>query len=76
MRLLSWVGSVSSSMVKVAGISPPPAVKVKFCGSSGSESFTTTSCARLRLANVQVTVSPAATSMFESGLPSLHVALV
>ena len=31
---------------------------------------------RLRLVNVQVTVSPGATSMFETGLPSSQVALV
>ena len=60
----------------MVGDRPPPAVKEKSCGSLGSESFTTTSCARLRLAKVHVTVSPAATAMFESGLPSSHVALV
>ena len=33
-------------------------------------------CPRLRLVNVQVTVSPAETLMFVTGLPSLQVALV
>ena len=49
---------------------------MKSCGSSGRESFTTTSCARLRFVNVQVTVSPGATLMFDTGLPSSQVALV
>ena len=31
---------------------------------------------RFSFVNVQVTVSPALTAMFETGLPSLHVALV
>ena len=36
----------------------------------------TTICPRLRFVNVQVTVSPGATLMFDTGLPSSQVALV
>ena len=67
---------MSSSSAKVAGIRPPPAVKAKFCGSSGTASLTTTMRPRLRLAKVQVTVSPGATSMLDTGLPSPQVAEV
>ena len=65
----------SSSSAKLVGERPPPAVKEKSCGSSGSASFTTTIWPRLWLVNVQVTVSPTDTSMFDTGLPSSQVAL-
>src|SRR2546423_60026 len=68
------VGSESSSSWKLDGLRPPPALKEKSCGSLGSASLITTILPRLRLVNVQVTVSPALTSMFEAGLPSLQVA--
>ena len=48
----------------------------KSCGSSGVAFLTTTICPRLRLEKVQVTFSPEARLMFETGLPSEHVALV
>ena len=73
-RVFDSVPSESSSSWKLAGESPPPAVNEKSCGSSGSASFTTTIWPRLRFVKVQVTVSPGATSMFDTGLPSSHVA--
>ena len=51
-------------------------MKEKSCASLGCASLTTTICPRLRLAKVQVTVSPGATSMFDTGLPSPQVAEV
>ena len=72
-RVLERVGSESSSSEKFEGLRPPPVVKLKSWGSFGVEFATTTIFPRLRLLNVQVTVSPAATSMFESALPSSHV---
>src|SRR5215213_1027196 len=66
----------SSSSENVEGDRPPPAVNAKSCASSGTESSTITILPRLRLAKVHVTVSPALTSMFDAGLPSLQVALV
>ena len=74
-RVFESVASESSSSEKLAGESPPPAVNEKSCGSFGTASLTTTICPRLRFMKVQVTVSPAPTSMFDDGLPSLHVAL-
>ena len=50
-------------------------MKLKSCASLGSASLTTTMRPGLLLVNVQVTVSPAETLMFVTGLPSLHVAL-
>ena len=51
-------------------------MKEKSWASFGTASSTTTRLPRLRFANVQVTVSPAATSMFDTGLPSSQVAPV
>ena len=44
----------------------------KSCGSFGVASLTTTIWPRLVFSKVQVTVSPGATSMFDTGLPSSH----
>jgi hypothetical protein len=74
--VLASVVSESSSSSKLAGDRPPPVVNEKSCASSGTASSRTTSRPRLRFANVQVTVSPAATSMFATGLPSSHDAAV
>ena len=68
------VPSASSSSEKLAGDSPPPAVKAKSCGSSGCASLTATIWPRFWFVNVQVTLSPGATLMFDTGLPSLQVA--
>ena len=70
------VAFASSSSWKLVVLRPPPAVKSKSCGSSGIASLTTTIWPRFRFENVQVTVSPADTSMFETGLPSLQLAPV
>ena len=51
-------------------------MKEKSWASLGWASLTTTIWPRLRLVNVQVTVSPGATSMFDTGLPSSQVAEV
>ena len=51
-------------------------MKLKSWASSGTPSLTIVICPRLRLTNVQVTVSPADTSMFDTGLPSSQVAPV
>src|SRR4051794_40051938 len=75
-RVLESVGSASSSRLKPDGDRPPPAVNAKSCGSFGCASLTTTIWPRLRLVNVQVTVSPAEMEMFAIGLPSSHVAPV
>ena len=75
MRELDSVGSLSSSSEKLVGVRPPPAVNEKSCGSSGWASLITTSVACLSLVNVQVTSSPAETSIFVIGDPSEHVAL-
>ena len=75
MRVFDSVPSASSSSWKLVGERPPPAVKEKSCGSSGVASLTTTIWPRLWFVNVQVTVSPADTSMFDTGLPSSQVAL-
>ena len=48
----------------------------KSCGSFGFASLTTTILPSLRLEKVQVTVSPALTSMFDGSLPSSQVAPV
>ena len=48
----------------------------KSCGSSGTASCTTMIRPRLRFVKVQVTTSPAATLMFDTGLPSSQVAAV
>ena len=74
-RVFESVGVASSSSEKLAGVSPPPAVKAKSCASSGVESLTTTIWPRLRFVNVHVTVSPPLSEMLETGLPSLQVAL-
>ena len=50
-------------------------MKSKSCGSLGTASFTTTICPRRLFTNVHVTVSPADTLMFDTGLPSSQVAL-
>ncbi len=49
-------------------------MNAKSCGSLGTASLVTVSVARFVFTQVQVTVSPAATSMFDTGLPSLQVA--
>ena len=69
------VPSASSSSEKLDGLSPPPAVKAKSCASFGVASLTTTIEPRFWFVNVHVTVSPGLTPMFDTGLPSLHVAL-
>ena len=69
------VPSESSSSEKLVGVSPPPAVNEKSWASLGTASTTTTTRPRLWSVNVQVTSSPASTSMFATGLPSSHVAL-
>ena len=74
MRVFESVASASSSSWKLAGESPPPAVKAKSCGSS-ARVLHDHDRPRLRFVNVQVTVSPGATSMFDTGLPSSQVAL-
>ncbi len=51
-------------------------MNAKSWGSSGWESSTTTRVARLRLENVQVTVSPAETLTFATGLASSQLAPV
>ena len=75
MRVFESVPSESSSRLKLVGESPPPAVNAKSCASLGTEFFTITIVPRLAFVNVQVTVSPAAMSMFDTGLPSSQVAL-
>ena len=76
-RVFDSVGSESSSSWKLVGREPAAGGEgevlrvVRAC-----ESLTTTIWPRLRFVNVQVTVSPGATSMFDSGLPSSQVALV
>ena len=74
-RVFDSVASASSSSWKVVGLKPPPAVKLKSCGSSGVASLTTVIEPRFRLVKVHVTISAVATLMFVTGLPSLHVAL-
>jgi hypothetical protein len=66
--------SPSSSSWKLTGLRPPPAVKLKSWGSFGCASLTTTILPRLRFVNVQVTISPGATSMFDGGEASSQVA--
>src|SRR6185503_14751305 len=56
-RVFESVASASSSRLKLAGERPPPAVNAKSWGSFGCASLTTTIWPRLRLVNVQVTVS-------------------
>ena len=62
----------SSSSRKFTGLIPPPEVNAKSWTSSGWVSLTTTMRPAfwLRFENVQVTVSPGATSMLETGEPS------
>ncbi len=69
-------GLRSSSREKLGGESPPPAVNAKSCGSFGIASFVIEICPRLLFWKVQVTVSPGATAMFDTGLPSSQVAAV
>ncbi len=76
MRVFESVASASSSRLKLAGDSPPPAVKLKSWASLGCASLTTTISPRLRFVKVQVTVSPAEIEMLPSGLPSSQVAAV
>ena len=76
MRLLLSVTFASSSSWKLDGLRPPPAVKSKSCASLGTVSFRITIWPRFWLVNVQVTSSPMPMLMFETGLPSLHVALL
>ena len=66
----------SSSRVKLGGDRPPPTVNEKSCASFGCESFTIVSDPFSWLTKVHVTVSFGPTSMFDTGLPSLQVALV
>src|SRR4051812_37514280 len=73
-RLFDSAGSESSSREKLVGDRPPPAEKAKSCGSVGCESSFTTMSPCLVSVHVQVTVSPAATSMLPGVLPSSHVA--
>src|SRR3954471_25025745 len=75
-RELASVASLSSSSEKLTAPAEVEALNAKSCASFGVESCTTTRRPRLRLANVQVTVSPEPTSMFDTGLPSLQVAAV
>ena len=75
MRVFESVPSESSSRLKLVGESPPPAVKAKSCASLGTEFSTITIWPRFAFVNVQVTTSPAATLMFDTGLPSSQVAL-
>ena len=54
--------------LEAGGLRPPPAVNVKSCGSFGMRVLHDHDLARACvLANVQVTVSPGATSMFAAG---------
>ena len=76
MRVLESVGSESSSSWKLAGDRPPPAVNGEVLRVVGHRVLDDHDRPRLRFVNVQVTVSPAATLMFDTGLPSSHVALV
>ena len=50
-------------------------MKLKSCGSFGLRVLDDHDLAALRFVNVQVTISPGLTSMFETGLPSSQVAL-
>ena len=74
-RVFESVASESSSSEKLAGLKPPPAVKLKSCASLGAASLTTVSEARFTCVNVHVTTSAGERLMFVIGLPSLHVAL-
>ncbi len=62
----------SSSSWKLDGLIPPPAKNVKSWPPSGSASLTTVivPAVSLRFENVQMTVSPGATSMFDVDDPS------
>jgi hypothetical protein len=65
--------------LKLDGLNPPPAVNEKLVslGSGlGFVTFLTMMVPRIRFVNVQVTVSPALTSMLLGELPSSQVALV
>jgi hypothetical protein len=63
--------------LKLDGLRPPPAVNEKLVVVSlaGLVTFLILIVPRALFVNVQVTVSPALTSMFVTGLPSSHVAL-
>ena len=73
-RVFESVPSESSSSWKLDGLRPPPVVKLKSCASFGCACLTTVTLPCCWCVNVQVTVSPAATLMFEAGLPSSQVA--
>ncbi len=68
--------SRSSSSEKLAGDSPPPALKAKSWASSGTALSTSATWPRLRLVKVQVTCSPAASPMLATALPSSQLAPV
>ena len=74
-RVFDSVRLASSSSWKLAGERPPPAVKREVLRVVRQRVLDDVIWPRLRFVNVQVTVSPAATAMFETGLPSLQVAL-
>src|ERR671930_1403965 len=63
--------------LKLDGARPPPAVNEKLVVVSldGSVTFLTLIVPRALFVNVHVTISPALTLMFVTGLPSSHVAL-
>ncbi len=73
-RATPFVSLPSSSSWKDVGLSPPPALKSKSCGSLGSASLTTTILPLGWFTNVHVTVSAGPTSMFDGGEPSEQVA--
>src|SRR5687768_3489236 len=68
------VSSPSSSSWNDEGLRPPPAVNEKSWSLFGWASLTITIRALCVITNVQVTVSPADSEMFDGGEPSLHVA--
>ena len=76
MRVFDSVPSESSSSEKLVGVKPPPAVNEKSWALFGTASTTTTTRPCFWSVNVQLTSSPASTSMFPTGLPSSHVAAV
>src|SRR5688572_25305130 len=75
-RVFDSVPSASSSRLKLLGERPPPAVNEKSCGSFGVASLTATMRPRCPFVKVQVTISPGATSMFDTELPSSQDASV
>ena len=75
-REFDSVPSESSSSWKLEGLSPPLVENEKFVASLGCASLTIVRVPLFWSTNVQVTVSPGPTSMFDTGLPSLQVVLV